>query len=95
MGTIKDDRKILLRYLKNKGLYSKYWKYVYSPKTWNSYQRHHTDWTIDGAIKEYGLGGMITALITWNQTDEGDEFWYELHRDFNKFLKDIGHEDIW
>ena len=95
MGTIKDDKKILLRYLKNKGLYNKYWKYAHSPKTWNPYQKQRTNWTFDGAIKECGLGGMITSLINWIKTDEGATFWYNIHCDFNNFLKDIGHENIW
>lgn len=91
METIKDDRKILFRYLKNKGLYNKYWKYVHSPDTWTSYQKQNINWTFDGALKTYGLGGMI-GLILWEETEEGDNFWYNIHRDFNNFLRDIGHE---
>ncbi len=77
-----EDIKFFKRFLKEHGIYSKYKRYIRDEKTFNGFQKVHGNrWTFEGAVKEIGdISFMITRLIAWNRTEEGYEFWQNLHK---------------
>lgn len=76
------DIKFFKRFLKEHGIYSSYRRYIRNKGTFNGYQKQHTEgWTFEGAVKEIGdISFMITRLIAWSHTEEGYEFWQNLHK---------------
>lgn len=88
---LKKDAKILFRFLKDNGVYAKYRKYVFSPKTYNL-QKDCPSWSFENTLKNYGLNSMITILITWDNTDEGYKFWFDLHKKFESYVRKIESE---
>jgi hypothetical protein len=86
---LKKDAKILFRFLKDKGVYIKYRKYIFSPKTYNRTQKDNPDWSFEKTLKTYGLDDMITILITWDNTDEGFQFWSDLHEEFKRYVRRV------
>ena len=86
---LKKDAKILFRFLKDKGVYMKYRKYIFCPKTYNIIQKDNPSWSFETTLKTYGLDNMITILITWGNTDEGYGFWEKLHAEFKRYVRRI------
>ena len=97
MNIVKDERlkeeaKILFRFLKDYGAYMKYRKYIFCPNTYNIVQKDNPDWSFENTLKTYGLDNMVTILITWDKTDEGFEFWADLHAKFRNYVRKIKSE---
>ena len=97
MNIVKDERlkeeaKILFRFLKDYGAYMKYRKYIFCPNTYNRVQKDNPDWSFENTLKTYGLYNMVTILITWDKTDEGFEFWADLHAKFRNYVRKIKSE---
>ena len=86
---LKKDAKILFRYLKDKGVYMKYRKYIFCPKTYNRVQKDNPNWSFETTLKTYGLDNMITILIAWDNTDEGYSFWENLHTEFKRHVRRV------
>ena len=86
---LKKDVKILFRFLKDKGVYVKYRKYIFCPKTYNRVQKYNPNWSFENTFKTYGLDNMVKILIRWNNSDEGFEFWSDLHTKFRNYVRKI------
>lgn len=77
-----EDIKFFKRFLKEHGIYSKYKRYIRDRKTFNGFQKQHSDgWTFEEAVKDIGdIRLMITRLISWSSTKEGFTYWEKLHK---------------
>ena len=75
----KKRKKFFLRFLKENGVYSRYMRYIKSPSTYNGFQKNIPNWTFDKCAKKHGMSSMVTMLISWSKTEEGYDFWENIH----------------
>lgn len=84
--------KFLKRYLKEKGLFKKYFLYIHNPKTYNQFQKSFEgEFTFKLAVEYLGVKDLISRLISWVETEEGYSFWKKVYDDFRqKFTDEFG-----
>lgn len=78
------SRKLLLRFLKDNGIYKKFIDYIANPRYYNMQNKCFSAITINEYIEERGVRRIITEMLTWNETPEGWDFWNRKHEEFKK-----------
>lgn len=83
--THQEEKKCLLRFLKEKGVYSKFIKYISNSKHYNMQKSYpfNDSYSLDWGLETFGVVCIISSLITWDTTDEGYEFWHTLCKEFD------------
>lgn len=79
-----DKVRFLKRYLKEHGAYAAYRRNIHDEKCYKVWQRNYPNWTFKDAVKYFGVRLLITKLIVWNATNEGWDYWNEMHQNFIK-----------
>jgi hypothetical protein len=91
--TYKQEKKFLLRFLKERGVFSIYQQRIKDEKIKNVIREEHPDWTFDMYAKSKGIRQMITCLFVWSRTKEGHSFWEKIHasflKEYDKWIKEI------
>ena len=83
--THQEEKKCLFRFLKEKGVYRKFIKYISNKKHHNMQKRYQSrdSYSIEWCLEEFGVVSIISSLIAWNTTDEGYDFWCNLCKEFD------------
>jgi hypothetical protein len=98
LENIKDERlrkqlKFFFRFLKENGIYSAYKRNIFNPKTYNQFQKHDKNWSLEKCARKHGVDTLITMLISWCNTKEGYDYWMRKHVKFvTKFRKKFNYD---
>ena len=85
INNLQDELKFFFRFLKENGIYTAYLRNIFNPKYYNSFQKNNEkDWTMEKCAERFGTSALITMLMIWDKTPEGDYFWRDKHRKLQK-----------
>ena len=84
------SRKLLLRFLKDNGIYKKFINYIANPRYYNMQSKCFSAITINEYIEERGVSRIITEMLTWRETPEGWDFWDKKCGEFQRLCKAKG-----
>lgn len=71
---------LFVDFLVENGAYGNYLKEVYKQTG------SKIDKTIEDICREKALGSIIDRTLTWDETEQGDVYWLELHKEWKNYF---------
>ena len=76
----KEMSNLFVDFLVENGSYSNYFKEVHEQNG------TEIDKIIEDIYREKDLGSIITKTLIWDETEQGDKYWMELHREWKNYF---------
>ena len=88
---ISEQKKILFRFLKDRGIYRTFLRYIKTPAYMNMQREPGFPKTFDEYVEKRGVRYIITEMLIWDRTKQGWSFWDNTH---DAFLDVCNKHDI-
>lgn len=77
-----EQKKILFRFLKDRGIYRTFLRYIKNPAYMNLQREPGFPQTFNEYVEKRGVRYIITEMLHWNMTKQGWSFWDNTHSAF-------------
>lgn len=77
-----EQKKILFRFLKDRGIYRTFLRYIKNPAHANMQREPGFPQTFNEYVGKRGVRYIITEMLNWASTKQGWSFWNDTHGAF-------------
>jgi hypothetical protein len=88
-----EQKKILFRFLKDRGIYRTFLRYIKVPAHANMQRKTDFPQTFNEYVEKRGVRYIITEMLHWASTKQGWSFWDNTHSAFLDVCNKYGIKD--